>query len=144
MLGLPSSYRQMVGMVIKPTVTVKLHVAVLPDASVAVQVTGVMPTRKHEPDLGLHSGNTASHWRLALAAKLTTTHSNLDAAVVTMFAGQWIVRGGCGGALSVMVNVQLGPAVVEQMTVVVPGGKNDPEGGLQVTPPHWSGAFGAG
>jgi hypothetical protein len=50
------------------------------------------------------------------------------------FAGQVIV----GGVLSVTVtlNVQLDAAPPEQVTVVVPTGKNVPDGGLHVTEPH--------
>ena len=39
-------------------------------------------------------------------------------------------------SLTVTVNVQVGPAVVVHVTVVVPFGKNDPEGGLQATLPQ--------
>jgi hypothetical protein len=39
-------------------------------------------------------------------------------------------------SLTVTVNVQLGPAEVEQVTVVVPTANNDPEDGAQVTVPH--------
>jgi hypothetical protein len=43
-----------------------------------------------------------------------------------------------GGALSITVilNEQLGPAVVVQVTVVVPTLKNDPDGGAQLTVPQ--------
>ena len=34
------------------------------------------------------------------------------------------------------VNEQVGPAVLVQLTVVVPTGKNEPDGGLQVIVPH--------
>lgn len=44
-------------------------------------------------------------------------------------AGGWV-------SLTVTVNEQLAPEVVEQFTVVVPLGKNDPEGGEQLTTPH--------
>ena len=47
-----------------------------------------------------------------------------------MFAGQ-VIEGGCV-SLTVTVNEQLGPAVV-QVTVVVPTGKNEPEAGEQAT-----------
>jgi hypothetical protein len=40
------------------TVTLKLHEAVLPAASVAVQVTVVVPTGKTEPDGGLQTMTT--------------------------------------------------------------------------------------
>jgi hypothetical protein len=38
--------------------------------------------------------------------------------------------------MTVIENEQLGPAVVVQVTVVVPTGKNDPESGVQVTVPQ--------
>jgi hypothetical protein len=42
------------GPVTSLTVTVKEHMPVLPDVSVAVQVTVVVPTGKSEPDAGTH------------------------------------------------------------------------------------------
>ena len=42
----------MVGFSASVTVTVKLHVALFPDVSVAVQLTVVVPTGKVEPDAG--------------------------------------------------------------------------------------------
>ena len=42
----------MVGFSVSLTVTVKVHVAVLPDASVAVQVTVVVPFGKAVPEAG--------------------------------------------------------------------------------------------
>ena len=46
--------------------------------------------------------------------------------------------------MTVTVKVQLGPAVVVQVTVVVPFGKNEPEAGLQVTVPQVPVVVGAG
>lgn len=46
--------------------------------------------------------------------------------------------------MTVTVNEQLGPAVVMQVTVVVPFEKNEPEGGLHVTVPHVPVVVGAG
>jgi hypothetical protein len=59
-----------------------------------------------------------------------------------MFAGQVIV----GGILSttVTVKVQLGPAAVVAVTVVVPFGKNEPDAGLSVTGPQRPVVVGAG
>jgi hypothetical protein len=51
--------------------------------------------------------------------------------------------GGCV-SLILTVKVQLGPAVVVQVTVVVPTGKNDPEAGEQVTVPQVPVVVGAG
>ena len=50
-------------------VTVKLVVAVLPEESVAVQVTVVVPIGKHEPDGGLHVLVTPGQLSLALTPK---------------------------------------------------------------------------
>ena len=60
----------------------------------------------------------------------------------TTVAGQ-VIAGGCV-SFTVTVNEQLGPAVVEQVTVVVPFGKNDPAGGEQVIVPHPPLEVGAG
>ena len=53
-------------------VTVKLQVAVLPDASVAVHVTVVVPTGKHVPEGGLHTTVTPGQLSVAVVVKLTT------------------------------------------------------------------------
>ena len=53
-----------------------------------------------------------------------------------------MIVGGCV-SLTVTVNEQLGPAVVLQVTVVVPFGNNDPEAGEQVTVPQPAVAVGA-
>ena len=45
-------------------------------------------------------------------------------------------------SLTVTVKEQLGPPATEQVTVVVPTGKVDPEAGAQVTTPHPLGAVG--
>jgi len=51
-----------------------------------------------------------------------------------MLAGQVIVGGWV--SLTVIVKLQDGPAVVEQLTVVVPMGNDVPEAGEQVTAPQ--------
>jgi hypothetical protein len=55
-------------------------------------------------------------------------HSSICAVVVVI----------CGASVSLTVTVklQLGPACVLQVTVVVPTGKNEPDDGLQVTVPQ--------
>jgi hypothetical protein len=52
----------------------------------------------------------------------------------------------CGGCVSLTVTVkeQLGPDCVEQVTVVVPTGKNDPLLGVQLTVPQFPWVVGAG
>lgn len=55
-------------------VIVKLHVAVLPDVSVAVQVTVVTPTLMHVPDGGTHATVTPGQLSVATGfGKVTTT-----------------------------------------------------------------------
>ena len=65
--GLLSSCRQML-----KTVTVKLQLAVLPEASVAVQVTVVTPAGNDEPEAGTHAAVTPGQLSAAVGgAKLT-------------------------------------------------------------------------
>jgi hypothetical protein len=65
--GLLSSCRQPLN-----TVTVKLQVAVLPDASVAVQVTVVVPTGNVEPEGGLQATVTPEQLSDAVGAEKVT------------------------------------------------------------------------
>ena len=51
---------------------------------------------------------------------------------------------GASVSLTVTVKLQLGPADVEQVTVVVPFAKNEPEVGVQVTVPQADVVVGAG
>ncbi len=127
------------------TETVKLHVAVFPELSVAVQVTEVVPTGKGEPDGGLQTTVTPGQLSVAVAVKFTVAllvGGHVAAAATKMFAGQVIV----GGVVSVTVTVneQLGPDVVVQLTVVVPTGKQLPDDGLHVTVPQEPPVVGAG
>ena len=57
-----------------------------------------------------------------------------------MFAGQVIEQ----PAVTVTVNEQDGPAVVEQFTVVVPTGNDEPLAGVHVTVPQDPPVVGAG
>ena len=117
---------------------VKVHVAVLPDESVAVQVTVVVPTGKHEFDGGLHTVVTPGQLSVATGAKLATTHGSLIVAVLAVMLAGHVIAGGCV-SLTVTVNAQLAVLPEEsatlQVTVVVPFGKNIPEAGAQVGAP---------
>lgn len=130
MAGFESSCRH-----ISNVVTVKLHDAVFPDASVAVQFTVVVPIGKQDPEAGLQSTTAPEQLQLAVAVKLTVWQVVALHVVwfvtALRFAGHVIV-GGCV-SFTVTVNVQVGPAELLQMTVVVPTGKNDPEAGEQIT-----------
>jgi hypothetical protein len=116
------------------TVTVKVPVAVLCRVSLAVHVTVVMwPAAKLDPDDGLQvTGLDPSTRSMALAAKLTDTA--LEPGTV-IFAG----RVNTGGVVSTTVTVNVPVEVLcrvslaEQLTVVVPRAKVDPEAGRQVT-----------
>ena len=138
MLGLLSSCRHTL-----KTDTVKLQVAVLPDASVAVHVTVVVPSGKHEPEGGLHATVTPGQLSVATVVKLATAHGLVTVGVVTVtLAGQVIVGGWV--SFTVTVKAQLGPSALVQVTVVVPFGKKEPEAGEQVTVPQVPVVVGAG
>jgi hypothetical protein len=109
-------------------------VDVLPAASVAVQLTVVVPTGKVEPDAGAHATVAPAQLSSELAVKLTTVEHWPAVLFVTMLAGQLAV----GGTLSttVTVKLQLGPTPVVHVTVVMPTAKVEPDGGAHVTAPH--------
>ena len=75
------------------TVTVKLQKAVLPDASVAVQFTTVVPFWKIEPDAGVQFTVTAGQLSVAGTTKVTTASHCPGAVLAVMFAGQVIAGG---------------------------------------------------
>ena len=56
------------GGVVSRTVTVKLQLLALPEPSVAVQVTVVMPRGRHEPEGGLQAAVTPGQLSDAVAA----------------------------------------------------------------------------
>ena len=71
------------------TVTVNVHVAVLPCASVAVLVTVVTPTGKAEPLAGtLTKLVTLPQVSLAVTTNVTLLTHEPAAALTVMFAGQ--------------------------------------------------------
>ena len=55
---------------------------------------------------------------------------------VETLTGGGATTAGRSTSLTVMVRLQLGPAVVELVAMVLPTGKNEPEGGLFVTTPQ--------
>src|SRR5437867_2812816 len=77
---------------------------------------------------------------LAAAAPRTASATNVpqDAAPgpVDAVTGGGAAMVGPSVSLTVRVRLQLGPAVVELVTVVLPTGKSAPEGGLLVTTPQ--------
>src|SRR2546426_4565976 len=116
----------MEGFSVSLTVTVKLHQAVLPLASVAVQVTVVLPLAKVEPLAGLQ----LTVWPGQLSApagvvKVTTALHIPGSVDWVMLAGQTIVGDCVSLTVTVKLHVPVLPevSVAVQLTVVVPTGK---------------------
>src|SRR5258708_14536610 len=97
------------------TVTVKLHVAVLPLASVARQLTVVLPIGKVEPEAGVQTGvKVPEHRSLAVVLKLTAVPSVL--VVNTVMSGEQVIVGG-GTSRTVTVAVALAELPLLSVTV---------------------------
>jgi hypothetical protein len=83
------------------TVTANEHVAVAPTASLAVQVTVVVPIGNAEPDGGTQFTATQAEFGLeAEVVKVTTAELCDCPAVTAMFDGHAIVGGGADGSLA--------------------------------------------
>src|SRR5215510_9010856 len=114
------------------TVTVNWQLAVLPDGSFAVQVTVLVPVLKFEPeptgplvapdDVQLK----VAPEQLSVAVMVNGTDAeHAPAPAVTVIGPGQVICGFCV-SLTATVKLQLGPAVVVQLTVVVPVGKQVP------------------
>src|ERR1035437_7925649 len=116
-------------------VTVKLHELVLPEESVAVQVTVVTPFAKVEPLAGLQTRLVTAQLSEAVAVKVTLLLEHLPRSV---FATMLVEQVTLGASLSRMVTVKLQllelpkASRAVQFTVVTPFGKVEPLVGLQV------------
>src|SRR5207302_809379 len=110
-----------------------LQFAVLPDASVAVQVTLFVPFANKLPLIGLQSTVTPGQLSVAVGVKLTIWLHWPGAVLVTVFAGQ--LTTGAILSLTVMVKLQLAvlplASVAVQVTVVTPVLNDDPLAGAQ-------------
>ena len=133
--GIDSSTRQALN-----TETVKLQLAWLPEVSVAVQVTVVVPTGNMDPDAGLQTTVTPGQLSVAVAEKFTVVlvvGGQVAAAATKMFAGQ-VMTGGCV-SLTVIVKLHIDMLFEESftvhVTVVVPFWKVVPDAGLQLGAP---------
>jgi hypothetical protein len=125
----------MVGFSVSLIVTLKEHVAVWPEASVAVQFTVLTPLGKVEPETGLHAAVTPGQLSEAVGSahvKLALLHWP-GSVLRTMFPGQLMV--GFSASLITTGNEQLAvfPAasMAVQRTVLEPTGNVEPEGGAQ-------------
>ena len=126
-----------VGNSVSITVTVKLQVAVLPDVSVARQLTVVVPLGKIEPGDGLQTEETPEQLSVAVTEKLTVASHREPAVFTTMFEGQMMVGGTISSPTTFTEKLQLfvrpAVSVAKQLTTVVPFWKIEPEGGLHTT-----------
>jgi hypothetical protein len=121
------------------TVTVNEAVPVLPAASVAEQVTDVVPTGNVVPEAGVQAtaGAAGPPESVAVAEKVTAAPAALEAPTV-MLAGT--VTTGAVESTTLTVNdavpvlaVGVAVSVAEQVTVVVPGENSEPDARLHVT-----------
>ena len=76
------------------TEMVKEQVAVLPEASVAVQVTVVTPTGKQVPEGGLQTTVTPGQLSDAVVVKLTTTQTSPGFGVTAVRSHEQVITGG--------------------------------------------------
>jgi hypothetical protein len=118
------------------TVTVKLQLVLLPEVSVAVQVTVVVPIGKVEPEAGLQTKPTPGQLSETTGAKVALAPAG-QVGSFTMLPGQ--VMAGGSVSLTVTVNWQLPvlpcASVAEHVTVVVPLANVEPDAGEQLTAP---------
>jgi hypothetical protein len=130
------------------TVTVNVQVDVLAAASVAVTVTVVVPFGKTDPEAGLETTVRLEQLSVALTVKLTTAEQRLGAVEVMMLAGQ--LKTGTTVSFTVTLNEQLeefaAASLTVQVTVLLPSGNVEPDGGLHTgipTPGQLSLTFGS-
>src|SRR5215212_10914587 len=121
-----------------PTVTLNEHVAMLPDASVAVEFTVVVPMGNAKPDGGTLFTSVPGQLSPEGTLNATTAVGWPGSVFAAMFAGQVIV----GGSVSATVTRKLHD-VVElswRVAVVVTGvatlGKKEPDGGKVARKPQ--------
>lgn len=115
------------------TITLKEQLAVLPAPSVAMQFTVFVPFWKKLPPAGLQTMPAVPQLSLAVAENGTRAPHWPGSVPMVIGLGQW----GIGATVSLTVTVKLQVAVLSvsdavQFTVVVPLGKGDPLGGVQV------------
>ena len=122
------------GGVVSWTITLNEALPVLPCASVAEQVTDVVPMAKVEPEAGRQVVATLpSTMSLAVAVKVATAPA-APAASLVMSDGTLTI----GGVVSVTITLKLAlpvlpcASVAEQVTGLVPMAKVEPEAGRQV------------
>src|SRR2546422_7670841 len=111
------------------TVTVKVQLELLPDASVAVHTTLVAPLAKLEPDAGTHMIEPPRQLSVKLAVKLTLLVHCPGAALTVMLPGQlgtgrWV---SLTGAVNLQFELFPDASVAVHTTLVVPLAKLEPD-----------------
>jgi hypothetical protein len=116
------------------TVMVKLPEAVLPAASVAEQLTVVVPGANVLPEAGEQLTATEPSTRSEADAEYVTTAPEIPVAAVVMLAGRVSVGGVVSSTVTSKLPLALLPAasVAEQFTVVVPSANVLPDAGTHV------------
>src|SRR5262245_12054193 len=89
------------------TVTVKLHVFVLLQASTAPHVISVVPTAKKPEGADQVTGTLPSQASVAVTVKFTTAPPCPDGAGTTMFVGQFITGGLVSMSVMLWLHVEL-------------------------------------
>jgi hypothetical protein len=124
------------GPVVSETVTVKEQEPVLEAASVAVQVTVVVPTSKVEPEAGLHTTEGVPQLSEAEGVANVTTAEHASAVAERARSAGQVTTGGVVSATETVKEQEAvfpPPSVAVQVTVVAPSGKVDPEAGTHET-----------
>jgi hypothetical protein len=117
------------------TVTVKVHVLLLPPLSLTVLVTIVVPRGKAKPLAGTLEMFGAGQLSVAVTAKVTLLVQTPGAALTVRFAGH-VIAGGCASfTVTVKVHWLLLPLLSRAVlvTVVTPTGKANPLAGVLET-----------
>ena len=114
------------------TVTVNVHVAVFPAASVAVAVTTVVPAKNTLPEAWLYVTVVPGQLSVATAAAYVIVREQEPAIFPDTFAGQLMLGACVSFTVTVKEQVVVLPAasVAVAVTVVVPTLKAAPEAGL--------------
>src|ERR1043165_6610494 len=115
------------------TVTTKLHEVLLPEASVAVQLTVLFPTMKVVPEAGEQTEATPAQLSDTVGVKVTFAEHCPEAAGTVIGAGHVIVGGWVSITTTWKLQLPTCPdvSVAVQLTRVVPTGKLEPDGGSQ-------------
>jgi hypothetical protein len=128
-----SAGQTILGAFVSCTTTAKLQPAVLPEASVAVQLTVFVPFANGEPLEGVQITPTPGQLSVAAGTNVTMAVHWPGSVLLTMLAGQT----SAGFSVSLTTTEKLQPvalpdaSVAVQLTELVPFAKVEPEGGVQ-------------